>query len=648
VSLFDRVRDVATIAADLISERAEVAKGRRRKVEDPRATPPSEAMDPWLAQQRTSPSQDANVGTVGVAATGGYVNEIERNPSLVGVQRYVTYNNNIRSCYSAALGVRALLMLIGGVHWDVDPPISAAPPEPTPGEDPAEDDDPAAPGAPAKPSSEAPTARLRKPGAPAKPASSPEAIEKLAPGATPQHGEADGETQESIENEEDPALHEPEVDPEAEEAKRLAEWLETVLFKDMHSPWTRVIRRLGMFKFHGFSIHEWTAIRRDDGTIGIASVDNRAQVTIEQWDLDRTGAVQGVMQRIPQDGSEVYIPRWKMVYVVDDELADGDPRGVGMLRHSVDTVREAKRLEQLEGIGFESDLRGVPFVRAPIALMDDLIAAKKWKPEDKTKALEHVVAFMNGHVRNTNLALMVDSSPHRDNGANQTPSATPQWDASLLRGEGQSHEQVRIAIDAKHREIARTMFSEGFMLGGDGGSNRALGEEKSRFLADFANSVLTDIADALNMDLVRPLWAINGYDEKYRPTLRFEAVSIEDVTRVAEMLSHMAKAGATLHPKDPVINTVRVRARLPKVPDKLVNEQDQQAKDMMATEQEAMMVEAEATAAGAEATRAGIGHEEARIAQGDKKMQLDAKLKTQALRAKPKAKPAGKRPAPKR
>jgi hypothetical protein len=622
-----------------------IAKGRRPKVHFPGETPPSEAMDPGLAEQmRGHVSQDDTVGGGGTPTYGGYVAEIEKNPDLRGPRKYVTYNNNVRNCDAVAVGVRALTMLCGGVPWDVDPPqtedaaASGKPPAPgqTPGQPPIEEDG-EGDTMPGLPPGKRPKPKVPAPPRPAR--GTPPPANKLAPGYEP---EVEEDTPDEEGDDENPldAQAMPTVDPAVEAARAKAKWLKKVLFEDMESPWVNLIKRLCMFKFHGFSVHEVTYCRRDDGTIGIADVENRPQATIEKWDLDKSGTVQGAVQRIPLDATDAYIPRWKMVYIVDDELADGDPSGVGLLRHSAEKVRQINRLEALEGQGYETDLRGIPITKVPLAELNAMVASGKLSQAKMDEIVKPYWDFMRGHVRNPKLAMMVDSTPYRSLDANGTPSATPMWGVELLTGDGQSHEAVRIAIDGKHREVARTMFAEGFMLGGDGGSNRALGEEKGRFFADHANGVLTDICNALNRDLVHPLWALNGYPVEERPTLRFEAVSIEDATRIAEMLEKMAKAGAKLDPTDPVVNTVRTRARLPKVSDEIMAKQAQQAVDMA-------QAEVDATRAGTTATIAGVE-------QGDKKLDMDAQnaeadreLSSEQLRAKEQAakKPAaGKRP----
>src|SRR4051812_23471684 len=77
------------------------------------------------------------------------------------------------------------------------------------------------------------------------------------------------------------------------EAKKYAEFVEEVMFEELHTPWSRVVRRAGTYRFHGFHLSEWTAKRRDDGKIGFDDIETRPQYTIWKWEVDERGTVIG-------------------------------------------------------------------------------------------------------------------------------------------------------------------------------------------------------------------------------------------------------------------------------------------------------------------------------------------------------------------
>src|SRR5437016_1076239 len=56
------------------------------------------------------------------------------------------------------------------------------------------------------------------------------------------------------------------------EARKYADFVEE-LIGDMITPWDRIVRRSGTYRFHGFAIQEWTAKKRDDGKIGLLDIE---------------------------------------------------------------------------------------------------------------------------------------------------------------------------------------------------------------------------------------------------------------------------------------------------------------------------------------------------------------------------------------
>jgi hypothetical protein len=95
------------------------------------------------------------------------------------------------------------------------------------------------------------------------------------------------------------------------EGKRIAEACEMVL-KRMKTPLSRVVRRTSTFRLYGFSMQEWVtnSAPGSDGIIGFYDVMARPQSTIERWYRSpMTDEIDWVVQRVPQDGGERWLPR---------------------------------------------------------------------------------------------------------------------------------------------------------------------------------------------------------------------------------------------------------------------------------------------------------------------------------------------------
>ena len=352
---------------------------------------------------------------------------------------------------------------------------------------------------------------------------------------------------------------------DSDEAQQIAELVEEMM-GDMSTPWSRVVRRAAMYRFYGFSVQEWTAKRRADGKTGMLDVEARPQMTIERWDVDESGTVNGVVQRSPTTQKEIFLPRSKIVYMVDDSLNDS-PEGLGLFRHIVDSARRLVRYEALEGFGFETDLRGVPIARAPLSVLADLVKQGKLTAADKEAIEKPMRDFIQNHIRGPRTGLMIDSLPYQSEDEKGTPSSTYQWGLDLLKAGNTSQESVARAISRLSMEIARVLGTEHLLLGADGKGSLALSRDKTNNFYMIVDSTLSEIVETYQRDFLVPLFRLNGWNEDLMPTFKTDALQFRDIEQVTSALKDMASAGATLAPNDPAINEVRDMMGLSKAPE---------------------------------------------------------------------------------
>jgi len=349
-------------------------------------------------------------------------------------------------------------------------------------------------------------------------------------------------------------------------SRELAERFEELIYK-MDTPWHRVVRRAAMYRYYGFSIQEWTACRCDDGVIGYQDISPRPQITIERWDVEQTGKVHGVVQRSPQTSQEIYLPRHKLVYMVDDSLNDS-PEGLGIFRHLAEPAKRLMQYQLLEGYGYETDLRGIPIGRAPLAELQSKIESGALSPEQKSQTTEPIRTFIEKHIKNPELGLLLDSQVYKTEDEKGTPGVTPLWNLELLKGgNSQSSEAVAKAIERLNRELARIMGVEHLLLGGDGKGSLALARDKTQNFGLIVHSTLNELAETFEKDLVNPIWEMNGWDPELKPELKTDPIQFRDVEQITGALADMASAGAILAPDDPAINEVRGVLGLSKQPE---------------------------------------------------------------------------------
>lgn len=350
------------------------------------------------------------------------------------------------------------------------------------------------------------------------------------------------------------------------EAQAVADFVEEVLF-GMGTSWNRVIRRAGMFRYHGFGIHEWTAMKRDDGKIGFKDIESRPQFTIWRWAIDENGNVEGVWQRSPQTGQQIWLPRSKIVYLVDDMMSDS-PEGLGWFRAFAEPAERLKKYLALETTGYERNLAGIPIGRIPYAEINSATKSGAITEAEANSMISAMEDFVSMQAKNEATSLLIDSAPYESVTADGTNvSQVLKWSVELLKGDITGMTELLNSIDREMHQLARVMGIESILLGANGKGSLALAKKESENLYLVINSTVRDIAEAMDRDAIGPIMDLNGIDQKLRPTLTAEDVAFKDIEEISNYLMNMATAGAIISPDDPAINELRALAGLSDQPE---------------------------------------------------------------------------------
>jgi hypothetical protein len=358
------------------------------------------------------------------------------------------------------------------------------------------------------------------------------------------------------------------------EGEELAKLVDDIL-GDMLLPWYRVVRNLALFKLYGFSVLERIAKRRDDGIIGYESIEKRPQFTIEQWDIDEDGLVAGFGQRQPIDGSVLYIPRSKCVYIVDDSITDM-PDGVGLLRHIVEVWRQTRRFEQIEGWIYELDARGMPIGGAPLGELAALVGDGKLTAAQRDALIEPIRKIVKTHIKNPLLGLVLDTSVYRSKDAAESPSATRKYSLDLATGGGgEGAVSIDVALKRKAFEMARVLCTEHMLLGGDGKGSLALSAEKRDQFVEMVKSTLRELAWSIKHDVLYPLADMNGWDRALMPDPKPNVLQLANITSFVDTAVKMYNAGHYMPPDDKIWAQARKMigaAEMQEIPDDIAGE----------------------------------------------------------------------------
>lgn len=357
----------------------------------------------------------------------------------------------------------------------------------------------------------------------------------------------------------------PREDEGAVKSSELLEFVEDTM--TMVKPtWARIVRKAALYRYHGFGLQEWTAAQRRDGRIGFRTIDPRPAHTILRWDQEPDGSIIGVTQFNTITGREQYIPRRKLVYLVDDTLTDS-PEGIGWARNMVDGAQRLTEYKRLEGMAFQRDFSGTPIIRAPLKELQQLIA--NGTEEEKVAArltIDMLRKFGATEVRENNTSLIIESETYANmDQTGEKVSGVPKYGIEMLTGKSESLSDIANAINREMHDLARIAGTEHMLIGSDGTGSLAMSEDKTGNFLMAINGTGQEIAEAMTADYIEPLWLLNGLPEETMPRYAAEPLSFPDAAKMAAVLRDLATAGATMQPDDPGINDVREKAGISRI-----------------------------------------------------------------------------------
>ena len=357
-------------------------------------------------------------------------------------------------------------------------------------------------------------------------------------------------------------VQEADESPESEAGKA---FLEEVI-GDMARPWSDVVAEIcTMFPF-GYAPMEiiWKRCggpeaqdqaersQYTDGKVGIRDLALRAQPTVIRWQFDpEDGCVHGLWQQ-PWAGPMVYIPAEKLL-IFRTQGVSNNPEGRSLLRNAYRPWFFKKRIEEIEGVGIERDLAGLPVAMIPSQYM-----SPEADPLDKA-----VYAAWQTMVRNvrrdTQEGIILPSD--RDSAGNLL------FDFKLLSTGGSRTFDTSKVVDRWNRAIATSVLADFIFLGQQAVGSFALSSDKTALFATAIGGFLTSIADVLNRHLVDRLWRLNGLPPEFKPKLVPGDLEKPNLGELAQYIQTLAGAGAPLFPDRQLENHLREAAGMPLAPE---------------------------------------------------------------------------------
>lgn len=347
------------------------------------------------------------------------------------------------------------------------------------------------------------------------------------------------------------------VEPGGDTAKdkEAAEFVKSCM-DDMQDTWIDTISEILSFLTYGWSFHEIVYKRRmgktkdprtkskyNDGLIGWKKLPTRAQETLYQWEYDNEDNLLGMTQMPPPDFGTFTIPIEKAL-LFRTKSRKGNPEGRSILRNAYRPWYFKRRIQEIEGIGIERDLAGLPVITAPEGI--DI-----WDETD-----DHAVKIYSA------LIDMVRSIRRDEMDGAVLPFG---YKLELLGSGGNRQFDTNAIINRYDTRIAMTVLADFIFLGHDKTGSWALSSDKTELFAVAIGAFLDIICETFNSQGIPSLIDINGQHfagiTEY-PKMTHGDIEDADITKVAAFIKDMTGIGV-LVPDDGLEDYVRQVGHLP-------------------------------------------------------------------------------------
>lgn len=337
-----------------------------------------------------------------------------------------------------------------------------------------------------------------------------------------------------------------------------AEFLEQCM-NDMSMTWTDVVTEILSMFIYGWSYHEIvykirggpsrnpkTNSKYNDGRIGWRKLPGRAQDTLFEWVFDdEDGGIVGMRQLAPPKYELVTIPIEKAL-LFRTKADRNNPEGRSMLRNAYRPWFFKKRIEEIEGIGIERDLAGLPVLIPPedTDIWND-------KDEDALKLKAQAERLVTSIRRDKNEGVVLPFG----------------WDLKLLSTQSRRQFDTNAIINRYDQRIAITVLADLVMLGADKVGSFALANVKRSMFAAGLEAFLDAIADVFNRYAVPRLFELNSFVGMTDfPKLVHGEVETPDLESLAKYISALSGA-RILVPDKALHNYLREIASMPRAPE---------------------------------------------------------------------------------
>lgn len=295
-----------------------------------------------------------------------------------------------------------------------------------------------------------------------------------------------------------------EVRPAEKDRSKIGEEAAAFVYESMHDmsvSWSSTISGVCSMFTYGWAWGEMVFKKRsgrnstvpskyDDGLISLRKIAFRSQTTLDHWEFDDAGGIKAMWQRDPATGRLYRIPIAKSLLFRTTEET-GSPEGRSILANAYLSWYYLKNLREIEGIGIERDLSGIPVLRIPEAVFLD---------DDKAAQLQQAKDLVSNLRRDEQEGIVL---PYNS----QYPDA---YKIELLGSPGSKQIDVGGVIDRYKAEIAQVVLADFILLGHQNVGSFALARSKRDAFGIAIQGWLDSIAGVFNSHMIPKIIEVNA------------------------------------------------------------------------------------------------------------------------------------------
>jgi hypothetical protein len=335
------------------------------------------------------------------------------------------------------------------------------------------------------------------------------------------------------------------IDPfdDSPEAEELANFVDECL-EDMSDSWDQTLASILTMLIYGFSFHEIvykkrggdtedpkTRSKHSDGKIGWRKFPVRAQETLNNWMMDQEGGIQGFRQIDPTGGGFREIPMDKGL-LFRTTVNKNNPEGRSLLRNCYRPWYYKRRIEEIEAIGIERDLAGLPVAKVPPEYLSSGASAAQ------QAVLVEITQIVQNIKRNEQEGVIFPMMYDENN--------NEMFSLELLSSGGSRQFDTDKIISRYDQRIAMSVLSDFILLGHEKVGSFALGSQKMDLWTMSVEAIAKSIAEVMNQYAIPRLLKLNGMNAELMPYLTYGQISSVDLGELGDYVQKLVGAGALM------------------------------------------------------------------------------------------------------